>query len=272
VSLDELPPLELAALLDACRDAKERITPNTRKLNIDAPFSATIAVSDFYDAATPLVERTLEVMAPVLGRTGEEEAQAPLADVAGVYLVGGGSGLPLVPRLLRERFGRRVHRSPYPSASTAIGLAIAADETSGFTMTDRFSRSFGVFRERDGGHAMMFDPIVLPEMVLPDGKEIVVVRRYRAAHNVGHYRFAECATPDASETTEAAGELVPFGEVLFPFDPALRERGDLAEVAVTRRPGPEVEERYVIDGDGLVEVEIEDLDDGFRRTYRLGSA
>ena len=42
---------------------------------------------------------------------------------AAVYLVGGSSDLPLVSRLLRERYGRQVRRSPHPHAATAIGLA-----------------------------------------------------------------------------------------------------------------------------------------------------
>ena len=74
--------------------------------------------------------------------------------IAGIYLVGGGSSLPLVGRMMRERFGRRVHRSPYPAASTAIGLALAADPDSGFTLVDRLSRGIGVFRESQGGRAV----------------------------------------------------------------------------------------------------------------------
>jgi len=270
VSIDDLPPSELVELLDACREVKERITPNTKRLPIEAPFSVVVPVSDFYDAAEPLVARSLEAMEPVLRRAGDEDDSAALADLAGVYLVGGGSNLPLVARLLRERFGRRVHRSPYPSASTAIGLAIAADESAGFTLTDRFSRSFGVFREREAGRTMTFDPIVLPDAVLPDERAVVVRRRYRAAHNVGHYRFVECA--GAADEVET-GELLPFGEVFFPFDPKLRREQDLRAVTVQRQePGPHIEERYLLDGTGLIEVEIEDLDAGYTRTFRLGDS
>ena len=134
-----------AALLDECRAAKENLSPQTRRIALDvAGAGVVVAVDDFYAAAKPLVDRTLDVLGPLLG--GLEAERLEESEVAGLYLVGGASGLPLVARVLRERFGRRVHRSPYPAASTAIGLAIAADDASGYRLTDRLSRGFGVFR------------------------------------------------------------------------------------------------------------------------------
>ena len=44
-----------------------------------------------------------------------------------LYVTGGGSELPLVARVLREEFGRKVKRSEYTRSATAIGLAIQAD-------------------------------------------------------------------------------------------------------------------------------------------------
>src|SRR5256885_1020367 len=71
----------------------------------------------------------------------------------------GASSLPIIARMLRDEFGRRVHRSAYPSAATAIGLAIALDDRAGFELTERFSHHFGVFREARGGAEVAFDPI-----------------------------------------------------------------------------------------------------------------
>ncbi len=82
----------------------------------------------------------------------ENEGEAP-EEIAGIYVVGGASELLIVARALRERFGRRVHRSPYPSAAIAIGLAIACDDEAGFELADRYSRTFGVFREAAAGEA-----------------------------------------------------------------------------------------------------------------------
>lgn len=258
---------ELADLREECREAKERLSPQTRRIVVEvAGEPVIVAVSDFYEAAAPLVEASVDAMSPLVG--GLDDISG-LADVAGIYLVGGASGLPLVPRLLRERFGRRVHRSPYPAASTAIGLAIAADADAGYSLTDRLSRGFGVFREGAGGRTLQFDPIIDRSEQIPESEQQVVVRRrYTAAHNVGWFRFVEYTGLD--DRGEPAGDLVPFAEVLFPFDSALRDRSDLTEVAVERRDGgPTVEEVYLVDPNGLVEVRITDLDTDYSQTFAL---
>ena len=67
-------------------------------------------------------------------------------------------------------------------------------------------------------------------------------------------------------------DLVPFADVLFPFDPALRslDEAALAEVEVTRREGgPRIEERYELHPSGAVTLRITDLDSGFSREYGL---
>ncbi|MEO1233639.1 MAG: Hsp70 family protein, partial [Myxococcota bacterium] len=163
--LDDLGTTEAAlgtkrslTLRERAREAKEALNPNSRRVTVDlgdldlgAPVH-TLPVADYYAACRPWVERTLAAMAPVL----EAAEQHP---IAGLYVVGGGSALPVVGRRLREDLGRRVHRSPYPSGAVAIGLAIAADETAGFEVEGRLSRFFGVFRELDGGNDVAFDPI-----------------------------------------------------------------------------------------------------------------
>jgi molecular chaperone DnaK (HSP70) len=263
-------------LLDRCRDAKERLTAQAKRLSIDvdelglpagAPASVEIGVDAFTAVAAPLVQRSIAAMAGLMQSIDGDDA---LAEVAGVYLVGGATGLPLVPRLLKERFGRRVHRSPHPAASVAIGLAIAASDELGYSLADRFSRCFGVFREKDGGRALRFDPIFVPSTTLPrHGEAIEVVRRYRAAHNVGHFRYLECS--GLNEAAEPTGDVVPFGGVVVAFDPSLRGRNDLERIPVKRTPpGPEIEERYVIDGNGVVTVHITDVAVGVASKIVLG--
>ena len=97
-------------------------------------------------------------------------------------------------------------------------------------------------------------------------------RVYRAAHNLGHFRFVECGA--VSPHGGPDGDVTPFGEVIFPFDPALRARDlDLARVPVARTgAGPLVRERYRVDPHGIVEITITDLESGYTREYRLGQA
>jgi molecular chaperone DnaK (HSP70) len=276
IPLSRLGAPELDRLCAHCRELKERLHPSSKRIGVDVKSSidpdargaepTIVQVSDYYAACEPLVERTLDVLSEVL------EAGDP-GELAGVYVVGGASSLPSIGRALRDRLGRRVHRSPYPSAAVAIGLAIALDEHAGYALEDRFSRVLGVFREADSGSAVTFDPLLGPDLVLPvSGEARVLEREYRAAHNVGHFRFVECSRVDA--LGQPSGEVTPYTEVLFPFDPALRERAaDLSRIPVTRtgEPGARIRERYHVDAAGLVELTITDLDSGYEQSVRLGS-
>src|SRR6185437_4987658 len=208
VQRTRLPRRTLALLSDQCREAKERLNPSSRRIVIDlesclgdlAPVpEVTVGVAEYYDICVPLVQRTIEAMAPVMARleqrsddafwstpTHPETPKPPLAapqELAGIYVVGGASSLPVVGRVLRELFGRRVHRSPYPSAAIAMGLAIAADDDAGFELSDRLSRHFGVFREGESGRDVVFDPIFDKGVRVPSTREAppTLRRTYRAA-------------------------------------------------------------------------------------------
>ena len=95
---------------------------------------------------------------------------------------------------------------------------------------------------------------------------------YRAAHNVGRYRFVECAALDGRGVP--IGDITAYRDVLFPFDPALRGAAtDLAQVPVRRmsREGPLIQEKYSVTEHGLVKVTITDLDTGFERSFPIGA-
>jgi molecular chaperone DnaK (HSP70) len=270
-------------LVDHCREHKEGLNPSSRKINVDfasclgadAPCPGVIIdVAEYYERCAPLIQRTIDVALPLMDRADREggPVDALGSDIAGVYVVGGASALPAVGRALRQQFGKRVHRSPYPSAAAAIGLAIAADDDTGFELTDRFSRVFGVFREGRGGAEVTFDPIIGRDVPLPAGKAqtIVCERTYHAAHNVGHFRYVECSETDASGTPR--GDIGRFADVYFPFDPSLEGKNvDLASLAVRRfdERGPLVRETYTIDKSGIVEAKIANLDHDYVRSFRL---
>lgn len=268
-------------LADVCREAKETLGQGSRRVLVDvesalgedAPVQeVALPVSTYYEACTPLIDRSIEAMMQVVERDDLGDGTGSLPGVAGIYVVGGASALPAVGRTLKHRFGRRVHRSPYPSAATAMGLAIAGDKEAGYLLTDRFSRAFGVFRELRDGAAVSFDPIFTKETRMPTQQEgrVTSSRTYRAAHNIGHFRYVECETVDLSGCP--SGDITPFAEVLFPFDPALCGREDDLRVVPIRRmasPGPLVEEQYAVDANGMVEVLIRNLDAGYERAFRL---
>jgi len=224
---------ERVRLLEECREKNEGLHPNTRRLAIDLARGreeagpAVVSTSAFYERCQPLVERTLATL---------EEAMQGLdwGAVAAFYVGGGASALPLVGRLLRERYGRKVHTSPYPHAATAIGLAIAADQEAGYQLRERFTRHFGVWREAEDGRAVTFDVVFAKDRMLPAPGEapLTCTRRYQPTHNVGHFRYLECSQLTA--TGEPTGDLTPWDEVYFPFVPALHAADHLQTIPITR--------------------------------------
>lgn len=274
-------PRKRADLLRECRAVKEAIHPNSKRIVVDlsaldegAPTEPiVIPAQEYYDRVRPLVEATLAALEPVLAVLAESGD----GDIAGIYMVGGASGLPCVPRIVRERFGRRVHRSPHPAAATAIGLAIAAasaEEGEGAVVDERFTRHFGVFREAEAGGRVTFDGIFEKGTPMPrPGDAPLVARRvYRAAHNVGHFRFVESGSLD--DRGDPRGDITPHAEIVFPFDRAMTLEG--TRISEGAHPiqrlagdGPLIEEKYEVDAAGVIAVTITDLEAGRGARYVL---
>jgi len=259
-------------LLEECAMRKEAVGPNTRRFLADLtvvgkpPFSC--AIDDVYAACAPLVDKTVKALSRVLHDSAGGDVD--WSEVAGIYVVGGAGSFPLVARTLRSVFDeKRVKRSLHPFAATAIGLAAFLDKEAGFTLSERLSRHFGVFREACAGEDVSFDPIVPKGAQLPTAGQppFVVTRTYRAAHNIGHFRFVECSRlrdghPD--------GDVTPYDPVFFAFDPELNDDQELQRLPVSRRDdGPDVEERYVVTSGGAVEVTLTTGPDAWSRTFRL---
>jgi molecular chaperone DnaK (HSP70) len=263
----DLSPALRAILLERCRQAKEQLHPSSRKIVVEVPElgqdEVVLKTAEYYFACDPLVQRTLETLSPVVSSVSESE-------LAGIYVVGGASALPCIGRVLRERYGRRIHRSSYPFAACAIGLAIAADASSEYQLQDRLSRHVGVFREAKDGRDIAFDVLLDKQAILSGGLESR--RRYRAAHNVGHFRFVECS--DIAVDGTPRGDITPYADVFFPFERALQVSGADPRAAPVERimDGPVIEECYRVDEHGVVSVTLSDLDTGFERTFHLDAS
>lgn len=268
---DRLPQAEWFRLHEECRQKKEALHPNTRRIVIDLALvrpdwtAVTVPVDEYYEHCLPMVEETLHAVQDLLGAHG--------VDPDALYITGGGSELPLVPRMLRDVYGRRVRRSPYTHSATAIGLAIQADEQAGYVLRETFTRFFGVWREGDAGHTITFDPLFAKGTPLPGPGErpLRVSRRYRPVHNIGHFRYLECT--HRSDEGRPLGDITLWDEILYPFDPVLKDRTDLATTEVRhcqRAPSQEIEESYSCDAGGTVTVTISNLSARYRREYRLG--
>ncbi len=266
-----LTQAEEFVLVEECREKKESLHPNTRRLMIDLDRvregwpQVAVRVADYYERVQPMAEETLHATEDLIDRAMEQQNTT-------LYVTGGASELPLIGRLLRDRFGRRVRRSAYTRAATAIGLAIQADAQSAYTLHERFTRYFGVWREADEGRVMVFDPLFERGAALPAPGQppLERVRLYSPAHNIGHFRYLECS--HRGEHGEPTGDIAAWDEIRFPFDPALAASPELNGVDVSRSPAAAnhvIEERYSADASGALLVRITNLTAGYSREFRL---
>jgi hypothetical protein len=208
------------------------------------------------------VDETLHVVEDLLETHGGR--------VEALYVTGGGSEMPIVSRILREKFGKRVRRSMHARAATAIGLAIQADQQAGYVLREKFTRFFGVWREDEGGLRVVFDPLFNKGTARPGpGERPLEIRRsYTPVHNVGHFRYLECS--HLGDDGHPCGEVAVWDEIRFPFDPALRDVESVSVVHCESARAQAVEERYRVDASGSVSVRITNLAAGYQREYRLG--
>ena len=266
--LAALDPAQLFHLEDECRRQKEALHPNSRKIVVDLDVveeglgQVAIPVADFYDRCRPLLEESVNATARLAGQT----------NIDALYVTGGGSELPLVARVLRDEFGRKVKRSEYTRSATAIGLAIQADAASGYKLREVFTRYFGVWREGEEGRRMIFDPVFPRGTRLPAAGEapLTVSREYQPVHNVGHFRYLEASDVDDGQPS---GDIAVWDEILFPFDPKLAEASTLNGVPVGRCDSAAVqriEEHYACDAAGSVTVAVRNLSSNYGREFRLG--
>ena len=268
-----LTPSEWHRLLEECREKKESLNPNTRKVTIDLEFvrpgwsQVTIPVEAYYERCRPLIESTREVVDNLL-------AAHPGLTLDILYVTGGGSELPPVARILRESFGRKVRRSAYMRSASAVGLAIRASAQAD-NLREQFNQNFGIWREADAGGTIVFDLIFPRGLRLPRSGDapLAIERFYQPAHNVGHFRYLECSRLD--ERGQPTGEITNWEQIRFPFDPQLQSAYDLFAYPVERLNDQNhvtIHEKYTCDANGNVQVKISPDPSGYTRNFLIGQS
>ena len=267
---DTLTQAELFRLQEECRNKKEGLHPNTRKIVLDLDpvrdgwGTVSIPINDYYDRCRPLLNETVHLVEDLLALDA--------AELDTLYVAGGGAEFPLVNRVLREAFGRRVKRSAHTRSATAIGLAIQADSEAGYVLREKFTRFFGVWREGDAGRRIIFDPLFTKGTPLsaPGEKILEIRRRYSPVHNIGDFRYLECSHLD--DSGQPTGDVTVWDEIRFPFEPPLRDYEDNSvPVSYSAHAASQViEETYTCDASGTVAVTIANETSGYQRQYRLG--
>jgi molecular chaperone DnaK (HSP70) len=267
-----LSDAERFVLLEECREKKETLNPNSRRVTVDLGRvrqvwqEVSIPVEAFYEHCRPLIEASRGVVERLI-------AACPEQSIDTLYLTGGGSELPPVARILREGFGRKVKRSAYMRSATAIGLAIRAAEHEECVVHEQFAQNFGVWREADAGRNVVFDVMFPRGSKLPaKGQEpLRIVRTYRPVHNVGHFRYLECSHLDSANQPQ--GEISNWDEIRVLYDSALRSVAEFPQQpkrCFAPGEGPLFEEEYTCDSNGQLRVRISDKSADYVQEYRLG--
>jgi molecular chaperone DnaK (HSP70) len=266
----ELTPAERFRLLEECREKKETLNPNTRKVTLDMDRvragwqQVTVPVDIYYERCRPLIESTREVVERLL--MSHESGSLDT-----LYVTGGGAELPPVARILRETFGRKVRRSAYMRSASAIGLAIRAAAAAD-TLREQFNQNFGIWREADSGANIVFDLIFPRGIALPaEGQPpLRAERTYQPVHNIGHFRYLECSRLNAQG--QPMGEITNWDQILFPFDPALESVTDLMAIPIEKLPEPHgilIREEYTCDAAGSLRAVITAMPSGFTRAFTI---
>jgi len=263
-------------LLEECRERKEGLRKNTRNMVVDvgteldgyAP--VVLDTARVYQRCWPIIEQSLASVQALLLKTGRNGTELTAGRSMGaIYLAGGSVSFPPVARALKELFKNKVKTSPYPHASTAIGLAIAADPQIQMRIRESVSRHFGVWREK--GTDKIFDPIFRKDQrISAESGRLQVKRYYRPMHNIGLLRYLECNFIGTSGEPE--GDISIWKNIYFPYDPQLADRKNLGAIAIENRPdlsSQEIVETYEYDPAGIIRVEIENRTSGYHRIYRL---
>ncbi len=277
LSSSDLDSSDMVRLLEECRERKEGLNFNTKKMVVDVGFvlqgmdPVVLETAAVYERCGPLIQKSLEAV-QTLSRTLEHN-RAHTSDprtLAAVYLVGGSVSFPPVARVLRELYASKVKVSPFPHASTAIGLAIAANPEARIQVRESVSRHFGVWREH--GKDKVFDPILLKDRrVDPATGRLEITRTYGPVHNVGLLRYLECTS--LGKGGEPEGDIALWKDVYFPYDPELKRLKDLNKVLVEARPdlsSQDVVETYQYDAEGIIRVQIENRTSGYKKLFTLG--
>jgi molecular chaperone DnaK (HSP70) len=260
---------ETFRLMEECRVKKEALNANSRKITLELDNvwegwgTRAVAVSAYYEQCRPLMDETVHLVEDLLAAHPEIELEA-------LYVTGGGSELPIVSRVLKETFGRRVRRSDHARSATAIGLAIQTDVEAGYVLRERFTRYFGVWREGEAGQRIIFDPLFEKGTVLPAPGEprVEIYRAYYPVHNIGVFRYLECT--HLGEDGQPSADVTVWDEIRFPFDPRIQDAAN-AEVAHSWTARTQhIEEVYTCDASGTVAVRIANLTSGYQKEYRLG--
>lgn len=245
--------MALQRLLEACEKAKKELS-SVPQTDINLPFitadasgpkhlQITITRSKFEELIDDLVERCRGPVNRAL-----KDAKFSPRDIDEVVLVGGSTRVPKVQAMVREIFGKEPHKGVNPDEVVAVGAAIQGSVLAGdrrdVLLLDVTPLTLGI--ETEGG---ILTPLVERNTTIPTEKKQVF--------------------STAADNQHAVTVKVYQGERKMAADNRLLGEFNLEGIPPAPRGVPQIEVKFDIDQNGILNVSARDLGTGKEASVRI---